>query len=145
MTTAQFFHPAGLGDHQRTEMHHEQAVRIGDVVHISGQGGWDDEVQFPADLTDEIVRAFDNVEKVLNTAGATWRDVVAVDSFHVPAAPDEIGDDHTRVMTEQMRARMGDDRAPVWTEIGVAALGAVGMRVEIKVTAVVPPSDDERR
>ncbi|MEO9323371.1 Rid family hydrolase [Nocardioides sp. C4-1] len=139
MTTAQFSHPAGLGDFQRTEMHYEQAVRIGDVVHISGQGGWDDQVRFPADLTDEIVRAFDNVEKVLATAGATWRDVVAVDSFHVPTAADEIGDEHTRVMIEQMRRRMGD-RAPVWTEIGVPALGAVGMRVEIKVTAVVPPS-----
>jgi enamine deaminase RidA (YjgF/YER057c/UK114 family) len=38
-------------------------------------------------------------------------------------------------MVAQFRKRMGD-RAPVWTQIGVAALGAPGMRVEIRATAV---------
>ncbi|MGV9855968.1 hypothetical protein ACWDWU_45595 [Streptomyces sp. NPDC003442] len=33
-------------------------------------------------------------------------------------------------------AAMGD-RAPIWTEVGVSALGAPGMRVEIRVTAVL--------
>jgi enamine deaminase RidA (YjgF/YER057c/UK114 family) len=117
-------------------LHYKQALRVGDVVHISGQGGWDDDFNFPADLEAEIVRAFDNVERTLNLAGATWRDVVAVDSFHIPTAPDTIGDDHTRVMVEQFRKRMGDN-APVWTQLGVAALGAPAMRVEIRVTAIV--------
>lgn len=49
---------------------------------------------------------------------------------------DEIGERHTRVMVEQLRKRMGD-RAPIWTEIGVAALGAPNMHVEIRVTAIV--------
>jgi enamine deaminase RidA (YjgF/YER057c/UK114 family) len=48
----------------------------------------------------------------------------------------EIGDSHNRVMVEQFRARMGD-RAPIWTQVGVAALGAPKMRVEIRVTAIV--------
>ena len=39
-------------------------------------------------------------------------------------------------MVEQFRKRMGD-RKPIWTEIGVTALGAPKMRVEIQVTAVV--------
>ena len=137
MVTPQFFVTPGYGDMMRERLHYQQAVRVGDVVHVSGQGGWDDEIRFPEDLGEEIVRAFDNVERTLALAGATWRDVVAVDSFHVPTRPDEIGDEHTAVMVEQLRERMGD-RAPVWTEIGVAALGAVGMRVEIRVTAVVP-------
>ena len=65
--------------------------------------------------------------------GASWADVIAVDSYHIPTAEDTIGDDHTRVMVEQFRKRMGD-RAPIWTQIGVAALSAPGMRVEIRVT-----------
>jgi len=137
MSEPQFFVTPGYGEIFRTRVHDSQAVRVGNVVHLSGQGGWDDEIRFPEDLGEEIVRAFDNVERTLALAGATWRDVVAVDSFHVPTRPDEIGDEHTTVMAEQLRLRMGD-RAPVWTEIGVAALGAVGMRVEIRVTAVVP-------
>lgn len=117
-------------------LHYSQALRIGNRVEISGQGGWDADLTFPSDLEAEIVRAFDNVEAILAVAGASWADVVSVDSFHVPQVPDEIGAEPTRVMAEQFRARMGD-RRPIWTELGVAALGAVGMRVEIKVTAIV--------
>ena len=131
-----FFVTPGYGPRHLEALHYSQAVRIGDRVEISGQGGWDDETVFPADLEDEIVQAFENVERTLATAGATWADVVSVDSFHIPTEPDTIGDDHTRVMVEQFRKRMGD-RAPIWTQIGVAALGAPGMRVEIRATAVV--------
>lgn len=137
MPEIEFFATPGYGETQLKNRHYSQAVRIGDRVEISGQGGWDDEFNFPEALEDEIVRAFDNVERTLAMAGARWRDVVAVYSYHVPDAPDEIGESHTRVMVEQFRKRMGD-RAPLWTETGVAALGAPGMRIEIRVVAVVP-------
>ncbi|WP_241387557.1 Rid family hydrolase [Rhodococcus sp. CH91] len=136
MSVPEFFATPGYGDTQLAKMHYNQAVRVGDRVEISGQGGWDDDWHFPDALEDEIVQAFDNVERTLALAGASWRDVIAVDSYHVPTADDSIGDDHNRVMVEQFRARMGE-RAPIWTEIGVTALGAPGMRVEIRVTAIV--------
>lgn len=56
-------------------MHYHQAVRIGHRDEISGQGGWDDEWNFPEALEDEIVQAFENVERTLAEARATWRDV----------------------------------------------------------------------
>lgn len=136
MSTVSFFATPGYGDTQRVNMHYHQAVRIGDRIEISGQGGWDDDFVFPADLEDEIVAAFDNVERTLAHAGASWNDVISVDSFHVPEAPDSIGPTHNRVMVEQLRKRMGE-RAPTWTELGVVSLGAPGMRVEIRVTAIV--------
>ncbi|MGA6161630.1 Rid family hydrolase [Amycolatopsis magusensis] len=137
MSEPQFFATPGYGDTQLKNMHYNQALRVGDRVEISGQGGWDDEFTFPADLEKEIVRAFDNVERTLATAGATWRDVVSVNSYHIPEpGADYIGGTHGRVMVEQMRERMGD-RAPIWTQIGVPALGAPDMRVEIRVTALV--------
>ncbi|MCV7424620.1 hypothetical protein H7K45_29175 [Mycobacterium yunnanensis] len=128
----------GYGDWALANLHYHQALRIGNRIEISGQGGWDDDVTFPESLEEEIVTAFDNVERTLAEAGATWRDVVAVESFHVPSAPDSIGDAHNRVMVQQFRARMGD-RAPIWTQLGVTALGAPKMRVEIRVTAIVGP------
>jgi len=128
----------GYGDWALTNLHYHQALRIGNRVEISGQGGWHDDLTFPESLEEEIVTAFDNVERTLAEAGATWRDVVSVESFHLPAAPDSIGDAHNRVMVEQFRARMGD-RAPIWTQLGVTALGAPKMRVEIRVTAIVGP------
>lgn len=136
MTTPEFFATPGYGETQLTNMHYNQAVRFGDRVETSGQGGWDDEFNFPEALEDEIVVAFDNVERTLALAGATWRDVIHVNSYHIPDAADSIGDGHNRVMVEQFRKRMGD-RAPIWTQVGVAALGAPKMRVEIRVTAVV--------
>lgn len=137
MTQVEFFNTPGYGDKLNSMLHYSQAVRIGDTVEISGQGGWDDDINIAEDLRDEIVQAFDNVEKTLATAGATWRDVVSVNSYHVVAdGADTIGDDHNSVMAEQFAKRMGD-RAPIWTQTGVAVLGAPKMHIEIRVKAVV--------
>ncbi|MBY8870544.1 hypothetical protein K7640_01655 [Micromonospora sp. PLK6-60] len=136
MTQPQFFATPGYGPWMLENRHYQQAVRIGDRVEISGQGGWDDQLTFPESLDEEIVRAFDNVERTLATAGATWRDVVSVDSFHVSDSPDVLSEAHGPVMIEQLRKRMGD-RSPIWTVLGVATLAAPKMRVEIRVTAVV--------
>ncbi|MGA9873627.1 MAG: Rid family hydrolase [Rhodococcus sp. (in: high G+C Gram-positive bacteria)] len=138
MNAPEFFVTPGYGDYMLENLRYSQALRVGNRVDISGQGGWDDEINFPADLEEEIVKAFDNVERTLAVAGASWSDVVALDSFHIPeTSTGFIGELTGRVMVEQMRLRMGD-RAPIWTEIGVAALGAPGMRVEIRVTAILP-------
>jgi enamine deaminase RidA (YjgF/YER057c/UK114 family) len=131
----EFFATPGYGETMLTKMRYSQAVRVGDRVEISGQGGWDDDLNFPDSLEDEIVRAFDNVERTLAEAGATWGDVIAVNSYHVPETAEFIGETHNRVMVEQFRKHLGD-RAPIWTEIGVPALGAPNMRVEIRVTAL---------
>ena len=136
MTEVEFFRTAGYGEKAWETLHYSQALRVGDRVEISGQGGWDDDIRFPDSLDDEIVQAFDNVERTLAMAGAGWRDVVAVNSYHVSAQDDTIGDVHNRVMVEQFRKRMGD-RAPIWTQIGVPALGAPKMRIEIRVTAIL--------
>ena len=136
MTEVEFFRTAGYGEKLWEILHYSQALRIGDRVEISGQGGWDDDIRFPDSLDDEIVQAFDNVERTLAMAGAGWRDVVAVNSYHVSAQDDTIGDVHNRVMVEQFRKRMGDP-APIWTQIGVLALGAPKMRIEIRVTAIL--------
>lgn len=148
MTAIEFFVTPGYGEMLRETRHYSQAVRIGDRVEISGQGGWDDDLNFPESLEREIARAFENVERTLAAAGAGWRDVVHVNSYHVASAPDEIGDAHNDVMIAQLRKWM-PDRAPIWTETGVTALGAPKMRVEIRVTAIVGdrelPGNEPRR
>ena len=94
--TPSFTATPGYGPVQWEQMHYSQAVRIGDRVETSGQGGWFDDFSFPASLREETVRAFDNLEQTLATAGATWSDVVAVESFHVPTESDAIGSATTR-------------------------------------------------
>lgn len=136
MPDIEVFATPGYGDTQLSNMHYNQAVRTGNRVETSGQGRWDDDWNFPESLEDEIVQAFDNLERTLTQAGAARSDVIAVDSYHIAASADSIGDDHNRVMVEQFRLRMGD-RAPIWTELGVATLGGPKMRVEIRATAVL--------
>lgn len=131
----QFFATPGFGEVALAERHYHQAVRIGDRVEISGQGGWDDYLNFPEELRAEIVQAFDNVERTLAAAGATWGDVVHVNTYHVLTADADF-EAHNAVVIDQLRARM-PERAPIWTETGVTALGAPQMRFEIRVTAVI--------
>src|SRR5689334_20985404 len=127
MSKPEFFLTPGYGEMLRKDVHYSQAVRIGDRVETAGQGGWDDALGFAESLQDETAQAFDNVERTLATAGATWADVVHVNSYHVIG--DGSFDDHNQVMVAQLRARMGD-RAPIWTAVGVTALGLPQMRVE---------------
>ncbi|MEW2478376.1 Rid family hydrolase [Mycobacterium sp. NPDC049093] len=136
MQDVEFFVTPGYGEMFREERRYSQAVRIGNRVETSGQGGWDDDLNFPESLEEEIVRAFENVERTLATAGVSWRDVAHVNTYHVVSAPDSTFDAHNEVIIEQFRKRLGD-RAPIWTETGVTALGAPKMRVEIRVTAIV--------
>ncbi|MET9555430.1 Rid family hydrolase [Streptomyces sp. NPDC006645] len=141
MSDLTFHVTPGYGETLHKALGYSQAVRVGDRVETSGQGGWDDDLNIPDSIEEEIVQAFDNVERTLATCGATWRDVIHVNSYHkVPQGQDVIAQDHNDVMAAQFRARLGG-RAPVWTQTGVTVLGLSAMRIEIRVTAVI---GDER-
>jgi enamine deaminase RidA (YjgF/YER057c/UK114 family) len=136
MSSPEFYVTPGFGEALGREFHYAQALRLGNRVDISGQGGWTDELGFPETIGDEIELAFDNVERTLNSAGASWSDVVSVTSYHVPIDDSPaIEDEVFAVMNEQFRQRM-PDRPPVWTAVAVPKLGLDGMHVEIAVTAV---------
>jgi enamine deaminase RidA (YjgF/YER057c/UK114 family) len=137
MANGEFFDTPGYGKIARTHNYYSQALRIADRIEISGQGGCDADFTLSAtSLEDEIVKACDNVEKTLAEAGATWRDVVNIHSYHVPTADDSIGDQHMSVMVDHFRNRFGE-RLPLWTAVGVKALALRGQRVEIEVVAIV--------
>ena len=68
MTKPEFFVTPGYGEYMLNELHYSQAVKIGDRVKISGQGGWNDDLQIRESLADEIAQAFRNVERTLATA-----------------------------------------------------------------------------
>jgi enamine deaminase RidA (YjgF/YER057c/UK114 family) len=105
-------------------------------VELSGQGGWDPEtLDFPVGvpIEAEINQAFDNVAYMLNGVGLDWSHVAHVNSYHVPEENGHI----TRATAEigrQFRLRMPNHQ-PIWTCLGVVALGDPNMRVEIRVTA----------
>ncbi|MDT3439274.1 MULTISPECIES: Rid family hydrolase [unclassified Pseudofrankia] len=131
MSKPEFFVTPGYGERNLELFHYSQAVKVGNRVEISGQGGWNDDWEFPEAIADEIVRAFENVERTLAMAGAGWEDVIHVNSYHLP-----LDEETVQVMADRFRHHM-PDQAPVWTCTGVPALGDPKMRVEIRVTAVL--------
>lgn len=132
MDKAEFFITPGYGELLNQRLGYSQAVKVGNRVEISGQGGWTDDLQFPDNLVDEIELAFKNVERVLAAAGATWENVIEVMSYHVGGFPPETNETFARLFRQYM-----PNRGPIWTEVGVAALGDPHMRVEIRVTAII--------
>ncbi|MFT0858708.1 RidA family protein [Ancylobacter sp. G4_0304] len=132
MEKPEFFVTPGYGERLRDLLHYSQAVRIGNRVEISGQGGWNDDLRIPEVLEEEIAQAFGNVERTLATAGAGWEHVVHVNSYHVGGFPPEVNETMARLYRRYM-----PDHAPIWTQIGVEALGLPAMRIEIRVTAII--------
>ncbi|MEJ1177258.1 RidA family protein [Agrobacterium sp. CMT1] len=132
MTKPEMFITPGYGEKLRDLLHYSQAVKIGDRVEISGQGGWNDNLEIPEAIEDEIEQAFENVERTLATAGASWKNVVHVNSYHVGGFPPVVNETISRLYRKYM-----PDRPPIWTQTGVEALGLPTMRIEIRVTAIL--------
>lgn len=137
MSTVTFHVTPGYGDTLLEQLGFSQAVRVGNRVETSGQGGWDDELTIPADLEEEIAAHS-------RTWSGRWPWPVPAGETSSTSTPitkarpgeDAIGQDHNRVMVEQFRRRLGT-RAPIWTQTGVTVLGLAAMRIEIRVTAIV--------
>lgn len=111
------------------------------LTYISATGGWkaveSDPVSledaFPVDIKAEIEQAFRNVDLALKMAGGKgWSQVFRVNSHHT-----DLTNEVTALMSENFKKWMPDHQ-PIWTEIGVAKLGAEGMNVEIEVLAHDP-------
>jgi enamine deaminase RidA (YjgF/YER057c/UK114 family) len=132
MDKPEFLVTPGYGEQLKKALHYSQAVKIGNRVETSGQGGWNDSFQFPESVEEEIAQVFRNVEATLATAGAGWEHVVHVNSYHVEGFPPEVNDTMVKMFRHYM-----PDHAPIWTQLGVAALGLPAMRIEIRVTAVI--------
>lgn len=108
------------------------AVRIGNIVEISGQGGWDRDFNFiHKDLLDEVNQAFENVEYVLQSSGTSWKNVYSVHSYFTQPISEEVNN----FMAHQFKSRCANP--PLWTCLQVARLGDKRMRVEIEVKVYI--------
>ncbi|ETS77035.1 hypothetical protein PFICI_10909 [Pestalotiopsis fici W106-1] len=136
MAHLQYSYYPGVGEEATKDLGYKQAVRIGDKIECSGQGGWWPEkqgIQFPKEINEQIDQAFKNVDLTLKTAGGQgWSQVYRVNSYHLP-----LNDEALQAMARNFKKWMPDHQ-PIWTAVGVARLGADDMRVEIEVAAHIP-------
>lgn len=111
---------------------YNQVLKYGNRIDIAGQGGWDKDLKFRYNnIEEEIIKAFDNVEHVLNSVGSSWKDVYSVTSYHVP-----LNKEVTNLFPKLFKKYIGN-RNPIWNCVGVSELGEKEMHVEIVVTAYV--------
>ncbi|KAI9010227.1 Endoribonuclease L-PSP/chorismate mutase-like protein [Hyaloraphidium curvatum] len=129
-----FTDAGGPGQTFSNQFHYAQAVRLGGVVKLSGQGGWDAAGAIDGeDPEGQVKRTFENIDRVLREAGLRgWEDVFLVRSFHV----DKMQKDGTTFdySVRRMKERLPNHR-PAWSAVAVPELAFPGMLVEIEVEA----------
>jgi enamine deaminase RidA (YjgF/YER057c/UK114 family) len=111
------------------EWHFAEATRVGDMVWVSGQRGYDAYDLISDDPAEQARVALRNLAEVLRRAGASVADIVDLTSYHVN-------------MADVPSFRAAKDELikppyPSWTVIGVRELATPQMKVEVKAIAVV--------
>lgn len=123
--------PASVKARQYDQMHFSPATRVGDMIWVSGQVGFDVAKGQPGQGMAEQARlAFQNLQTVLEEAGATMADIVEIMTFHI--------DLHGADTHEFVKAKdeFLPDRYPSWTAVGVTQLANPAFLVEIRAIAV---------
>ena len=129
--------PATFGNYASAEskskaFHYSQAVKVGNIVRISGQGGWDAEGNMASTASKQVELALENIEKALQSVDKSllWSNVYAIRSYHTNF------DESADLCIDGWRRVMPNHR-PVWTCVEITKLGIEGMQVEIEVEALV--------
>ena len=104
-------------------------LRVGNVLYIAGQLGRDENLRVIEGAEAQFVQAFENVNKVLSAAGATFDHVVEMITYHT--------DMRYLPLFIEVKDRYFTNKVPTWTGIGTTALSMPGLLVEIKCTAVL--------
>ncbi|CAG9955717.1 unnamed protein product [Clonostachys rosea f. rosea IK726] len=119
----------------RDNYHYVQAVRLGDVIHLSGQGGWDtDTGVIHKEIGKQIDQAFSNVDFAIKDAGGKgWEQVFRINTYHT-----DLSDEVQEHMVRNFRKYMPVPHA-TWTCVEIRRLGGgPDMNVEIEVQAHDP-------
>jgi enamine deaminase RidA (YjgF/YER057c/UK114 family) len=110
-------------------MKFSQAVRVGDMVWVSGQVGMDEKGAAGEGIEAQARLAFKNLEHVLAAAGAKLADVVELMSFHTSMS-DIRG-------FSKVKAEFIPENYPAWTAVEIKGLVMPQLLVEIKAVAVI--------
>src|SRR5689334_18949294 len=103
------------------------------MVFISGQTAWDERKHIVGgdSVLEQARQAFRNLEKAMESAGGTLKDIVALRIYIV----DYQAECGTAVGTV-LREVFASENPPASTSIGVSALADPGFLIEIEATAV---------
>ena len=110
--------------------HIPAAVRDGDRLHLTGHTGEDSDGSFSTNAETQIRQTFRHISATLSKSGASWADVVELNSYHVGL----------QAQAEILVAVAGEflsDPYPAWTAVGVTELFDEGAVIEISCIAAL--------
>lgn len=133
MSDRQAIIPKGMEDVYE-KIGYAPAVRVGQVLYVSGQIGRGPDMHLVEAREAQIVQAFENLKLVLEPAGGTLDDIVDLTTFHT--------DMRDLPLFIKVRNRyLSHYPLPAWTAIGAHMLGgAPGYVIEIKAVAHLRPA-----
>lgn len=114
--------------------HYAPGILVGDTLHMSGQVGRDENLNVVEGTEAQFVQAFENVGKVLKAAGASFDDVVELETWFA----DSMADLKTFLAVKD---RYFTNRYPTWTGFAVKGFSMPGILVEIKCKAILDLTD----
>ena len=105
-----------------------------DTIYVSGQVSTDEDgvVVGVGDLETQIHQVFQNLKKVLGSAGATLKDVVLLNAFMTDIQQID-------VFRTLRRQYLDNNRPPAITTVGVTGLAGPGLMIEIAAFAEINP------
>ena len=133
MATRKVIIPEGMENIYDT-YHYAPGILVGDTLYLSGQVGRDENLNVVEGTEAQFVQAFENVGKVLNAAGASFDDVVELETWFT----DSMADLKTFLAVKD---RYFVGRYPTWTGFAVKGFSMPGLLVEIKCKAVLGLSE----
>jgi enamine deaminase RidA (YjgF/YER057c/UK114 family) len=119
-----------------------QGWRVGPLLFTGGQlsAGASGEVIGRGDIALQTENAFEALTRVLEEGGATWRDVVKMNTYYVFDGAPADAQAFWEAMTE-VRLRYLPDPGPAATAVRVAGLMYDGFLIEVEAIAVVGSGD----
>ncbi len=106
----------------------------GTTVYVAGQIAVDKagSVVGRGDLRAQTVQVLENVKACLAAAGATFADVVKLNTYVVNLKPDDLP-----IIRDVRNTYLSAANPPASTMVGVTALAIEGLLIEIEVVAVI--------
>ncbi len=114
--------------------HYAPGILVGDTLYISGQVGRDEDLNVVEGVEAQYAQAFENIGKVLRVAGASFDDVVEMESWFA----EDMGNLRTFMAVKD---RYFTSRYPTWTGFAVKGFSMPGIIVEVKCKAVLGLTD----
>jgi enamine deaminase RidA (YjgF/YER057c/UK114 family) len=115
--------------------------RVGDTLYISGVviGPHEGEKRDAAAFKQQIHRGFQRLQAILKSAGATFEDVVMINSFHVWEGPNFEGTKEQHfALFEEVADTYLKPPYPAWTAVGTTGLLGTNSVVEVQLIAHLP-------